>query len=68
MDPFDEGQYQGLDDTNMSSDLAMQFDLEAISMSTDSLSAMIDTTMSNFDWVCDTQMKNLKTNQTTLII
>jgi hypothetical protein len=50
-DPFGEGQYQGLDETNLSSGLSMQLDLDALSMPTDSLAAIIDTTTS-FDWVC----------------
>jgi hypothetical protein len=40
----------------------MQLDLDALSMPTDSLAAVIDTTMS-FDWVCSIQFKDRTANE-----
>jgi len=48
----DGGQYQGSDGTNLSSGLAMQLDLDPMSMPIDSLGAIIDTP-TDFDWVCN---------------
>lgn len=61
-DIVSEEQYQGLDETNLSSDLSMQLDLDAVSMPTDSLAAIIDTTM-GFDWVRSIQFKDRTTNE-----
>lgn len=55
-DSFGEGHYQESDDTTPSSGLALQYDIDGISMPMDSLGAMIDTP-TNFDWVCHIPMK-----------
>lgn len=49
-EPIDAGQFGGSDDTSPSSGLAMQLDMDSMTMPMDSLGAMIDTP-TNFDWV-----------------
>lgn len=51
------GQFGGSDGTTPSSGLAMQFDLDAMTLPIDSLGAMIDMP-TNFDWVCNTGIKD----------
>ncbi|KAE9376137.1 hypothetical protein N431DRAFT_464187 [Stipitochalara longipes BDJ] len=61
-DLFGGGQYQSLDDTTPSSGLAMQFDLDPISMPMDSLGAIIDTPTS-FDWdIFDSHVRQPQAN------
>jgi hypothetical protein len=62
IDLFAGGQYQGSNDTVPSSSLAMQFDLDAMSMPMDSLGAMIDMP-TRFDWVCSIEIKDPRINE-----